>query len=119
MPLFLRRERAQVALGTIELERIALEQEALSLRWTGAVTAEARALPDRHATLVAARAAASAARRMLEAETARFQAGESSVFLVIARETAWLDAERSAIDAEAEAMLAARRLQWRLNRPLL
>jgi len=119
MPLFLRRERAQVALGTIELERIALEQEALSLRWSGAVMAEARALEDRHATLVAARAAATAARQMLDAETARFQAGESSVFFVIARETAWLDAERSAIDAEAEAMLAARRLQWRLNRPLL
>jgi membrane fusion protein (multidrug efflux system) len=107
MPLFLRRERAQVALGTIELERIALEQEALNLRWTGAVTAEARALADRHATLVAARAAATAARRMLEAETARFEAGESSVFLVIARETAWLEAERSAIDAEAEAMRQA------------
>ena len=66
---------------------------------------------------VAARpAAAAAAKTLLEAETTRFNAGESSVFLLIARETAWLEAERAAADAEADAMLAARRIDFRTYR---
>ena len=57
-----------------------------------------------------------AAKTLLDAETTRFNAGESSVFLLIARETAWLEAERAAADAEADAMLAARRLDFRTYR---
>jgi len=116
MPLFLRKERAQVRLGTIATERLALEQEALGLQWRAAVEAEARALTDRARTLEAARAAAAAAKTLLDAETVRFNAGESSVFLLIARETVWLETARAAADAEAEAMLAARRLDYRTYR---
>jgi outer membrane protein TolC len=116
MPLFLRKERAQVRLGAIATERLVLEQEALGMQWRAAVEAEARALSDRARTLNAARAAAAAAKTLLEAETTRFNAGESSVFLLIARETAWLEAERTAADAEADAMLAARRLDFRTYR---
>jgi outer membrane protein TolC len=60
-----------------------------------------------------ARQAADEAGLLLEGEQALFEAGESSLFLLLQRENNWIEAQRSAIQAWSQWQLARREWIWR------
>ena len=74
-----------------------------------------RAVRQRARKVAAAEAAVSAARQsrvLLDAERTRWQAGESDLFRVNAREAAWVKARKEAIDRQYEAQVAVREFGW-------
>ena len=112
MPLFLRKARGEVAYAEAELEKRHQKRLDLSRKWQVEFAAVKAALP---AQVAAAEAAASAARQsrvLLDAERTRWQAGESDLFRVNAREAAWVKARKEAIDRQYEAQVAVREFGW-------
>lgn len=112
-PLLTRDARAKVRLANIQLQRWSWEQQDAHRRWSEQIRAQHAALPMRWEASSMSRQAADEAGLLLEGEQSLFEAGESSLFLLLLRENNWIEAQRSAIQAWAQWQLARREWIWR------
>jgi outer membrane protein TolC len=112
-PLLTRDARAKVRLANIQLQRWSWEQQDAHRRWSEQIRAQHAALPMRQQASSMSREAAEAAGRLLQGEQLLFEAGESSLFLLLQRENNWIEAQRSAIQAWSQWQLARREWIWR------
>lgn len=112
VPLFLRGARGAVGQAEAELEQRNQRRLEVTRRWQVEFGAVKSALPAVVASAESAARAADQSRRLLDAEKARWQAGESDLFRVNAREAAWVKARKSAIDRTYDAQLAIVEFSW-------
>ena len=112
MPLFLRGARGALGFAEAELEQRNQRRIEVTRRWQVEFGAIQSALPALVASAEAATRAAVQGRQLLDAEKARWQAGESDLFRVNAREAAWVKARKSAIDRTYDARLAVVEFGW-------
>ncbi len=112
-PLLTRDARAKVRLANIQLQRWSWEQQDAHRRWSEQIRAQHASLPMRQQASSMSREAAEAAGRLLQGEQLLFEAGESSLFLLLQRENNWIEAQRSAIQAWSQWQLARREWIWR------
>lgn len=115
--LLLWSERGKAAAEGAKLESASLGA-ADALRRVGAAARTAAAsLQAARAALAVQAVAVAQARRLLEAEQQRFEAGESSLFLLIQRERTLLDESARLADTEAKAVAARAALAVALGFP--
>ena len=97
MPLFFRKERANLKLSTLRLNDLRLEQEQIQLELTNKITAleaQQRSLTKQKNL---AQNMTDDYKTLYTGEQKKFDAGESSLFLVNSREAKWLDATQKFI----------------------
>lgn len=117
MPLFLRKERGDLALARIEMESIALDRSAKAWKWETEAIGAGNAWVSYLAQWSNALESESLADQLLAAEEIKFAAGESSLFLLNSREANWLKARKMRIDAQVELAMAWRRMGWIWGEP--
>ena len=117
LPLFLRKERGDLALARIEAENIALDRDAKAWKWETEAIGAGTAWTDVLTQWRSARESEALAAQLLAAEEVKFQVGESSLFLLNSREATWLKAIKERIDAEVQLALAWRRMGWIWGEP--
>ncbi len=105
MPLLLRRERGELALADLHLTDAELEQDRLRLSIRNALGQRFNELALRQEQVELGASMVQNYRALFMGETSRFDAGESSLFLVNQREVAFIDSRFSQVDLELR--------QWR------
>ena len=100
MPLFLRKERANLKLSTLKINDLRLEQEQVKVELNNKIAA----LEARQNSLMKQKSialnVADDYKILYQGEQKKFDAGESSLFLVNSREAKWLDASQKYIALE-------------------
>lgn len=100
MPLFLRKERANLKLSTLKINDLRLEQEQVKLELNNKIAA----LKAQQNSLMKQKSialnVADDYKILYQGEQKKFDAGESSLFLVNSREAKWLDASQKYIALE-------------------
>ena len=100
MPLFLRKERANLKLTTLKINDLRLEQEQVKLELNNKIAA----LKAQQNSLMKQKSialnVADDYKILYQGEQKKFDAGESSLFLVNSREAKWLDASQKYIALE-------------------
>lgn len=119
LPLFLRKERGALELARIDRENISLDLENKARKWEAEAYGAGLAWADQVRRWEAARETEILAEALLEAEGVKFEAGESSIFLINSREASLVKARKDRIEAEAAAAMAWRELGWIWGEPKL
>ena len=100
MPLFLRKERANLKLSTLKINNLRLEQEQVKLELNNKIAA----LKAQQNSLIKQKSialnVADDYKILYQGEQKKFDTGESSLFLVNSREAKWLDATQKYIALE-------------------
>lgn len=117
LPLFLRKERGALELARIDRENIQLDLENKARKWEAEAYGAGVAWSDQVRQWEAARETEALAEALLDAETVKFNAGESSIFLINSREASLVKARKDRIDAEVAAAMAWRELGWIWGEP--
>ena len=112
-PLLTRDARARVRLASIQLQRWNWEQQDANRRWNELIRAQYAGLPLRQEATSLTRDAAKQARQLLDGERTLFEAGESSLFLLIQRENQWIESQRQHVGAFHLWQMARREYLWR------
>ena len=102
LPIRNRTALAQVAVGLAEGKRLAAQQEAVSMAVEADVRNSLQALVAARSTLDSAESASKFAEEQYTSEQRQFQAGTSSVFLVLQRQTDLIAARSREIRARAD-----------------
>ncbi len=97
MPLFFRKERANLKLSTLRLNDLRLEQEQIQLELTNKITALEAQQRSFTKQKNLAQNMTDDYKTLYTGEQKKFDAGESSLFLVNSREAKWLDATQKFI----------------------
>ncbi|MCH8546163.1 MAG: TolC family protein [Cryomorphaceae bacterium] len=92
-PLFLRKERGNLNIVKSELKQIDFERELVQLQLRNELDAELNSLRITNEQVEIFQENVSNLDRLLRAEQTRFEIGESSIFLINARETSLLDGQ--------------------------
>lgn len=92
-PLFLRNSRANLSIAKLQLNASRFEYELKQNEINNKLRFTASAVNVLSSQLLTAMRNADYSKRMLDAEKQKFENGESSVFLINARESKWLEAE--------------------------
>ncbi len=102
MPIFLRKERAQLQLNRIKQKQLSNSIRVAERQLETGLKASFYEYKLRVTNVQQARSLATNYRKMLEAEIIRFQNGESSVFLLNQRENMLFNAQRKQVDIEVK-----------------
>lgn len=101
-PLFLRNSRANLSIAKLQLSAMRYEYELKQNEIANKLGFTLSAVNVLSTQLVTAIRNADYSKRMLEAEKLKFENGESSVFLVNARENKWLEGETKRLECIAK-----------------
>lgn len=115
-PLFIRKERGSLQLSKIEQEQMELELLTKRQKIYNTVLSEALAIQFVYEQLVLLRKNAEDYRLLLDAENVKFQTGESSLFIVNARENSYVASLKKVVEMESELMFQLRNLYWWLGK---
>jgi HAE1 family hydrophobic/amphiphilic exporter-1 len=118
LPLRNRTARAQVELSVTEERRLTTLQRQIEMAIEQDVRNSLQLSAANAARLEAARRAEDYARQQYDSEQRQFQAGTSSVFLVLQRQTELINARTRAVRAEADSGVSAANLDRALARTL-
>ncbi|HQQ94993.1 MAG TPA: TolC family protein [Bacteroidia bacterium] len=97
-PLFLRNSRAELSIARLKMNAMQFEYDLKQTEIQNKLKFTASSLNVLAVQLQTAARHVDYSKRMLEAEKIRFEHGESSVFLINARENKWLEAELKRLD---------------------
>jgi outer membrane protein TolC len=112
MPLFLRKERADFQLSNIKLQDEKLNLENNKAYLLSKIQNALIDLKNSVIQLEIYRNTVSDSKRLLDAEKTMFEGGESSLFLINARETAYIQAKLKLVEALAKNQQAFLSLQF-------
>lgn len=101
-PLFLRNARGDLAMTKIKMESVKYEQQLKTLQLINKITAQQNILKALNVQIDIYVQAVSNYEKLLQAETIRFENGESSVFLINRREVYLVDALLRLVDYETD-----------------
>lgn len=112
MPLFLREARGQYRQAKIKIQDTRLQQQQTELEIINKVKYYYNELTGYHRQVLAKELALANYRKLLEAETERFREGESSVFLVNARENKLLEESLKLTELKTKFFRSFQSVQW-------
>jgi outer membrane protein TolC len=115
MPLFLRSERGALNVAKLSQEQTMLDLQDVHATWKAQVRGTALRLPLLREQQANTQRTVDLARQLLAAEQAKFELGESSLFVVNSRENALLKAQKTHAEATAELHMVWRSWLWYLG----
>ncbi len=118
MPLFLRKERAKLAQINIKLRQTELDRTQLNREITNSINANYNDLLNFQRNLIVQQNAVNNYQILRDGEVIKFDAGESSLFLVNSRESKLLEAEQKLVDLQFKFAKARAELRWAAGKGL-
>lgn len=115
IPLFLRKERGSLKMEKIELQRSEMEFVSKRQKIRNSLAGEIAALQLSYDILQLRRLNTRNYNVLLNAETTKFQTGESSIFVINMRESSYIKALEKEADSEAKLMYQLRMISWWLG----
>lgn len=115
MPLFLRSERGALNVAKLSQEQTMLDLQDVHATWKAQVRGTALRLPLLREQQANTQRTVDLARQLLAAEQAKFELGESSLFVVNSRGNALLKAQKTHAEATAELHMVWRSWLWYLG----
>jgi outer membrane protein TolC len=112
MPIFLRKERGKLELTRLKIQDTGLELQQKQLEIANKVRQYYNDLENTRRQLVLLNEMTDNYRRMLDAEVTRFQLGESSIFLINAREQSLVQAQLKLLKLQADFQKQQVYLAW-------
>lgn len=112
MPLFLRKERGRLRQTNIKIDQTLLEQTQLIREITNEIRMSYNDIKTFEQLVRRQRDLVRNNRLMLEGELERFRNGESSIFIIIARETTLINTQLMLVEFEAKYAKATAFLYW-------
>lgn len=112
MPIFLRKERGKLELSRLKIQDAGLELQQKRLEVVNKVRAYYNELENTRRQLALLNEMANNYRRLLDAEVSRFQFGESSIFLINAREQSLVQAQLKLLKLQADFQKQQVYLAW-------
>jgi outer membrane protein TolC len=112
MPLFLRKERAKLAQTNIKIQQTELERTQANREIINSINANYNDLLNFGRNLVVQQANVNNYQVLRDGEVSKFDAGESSLFLVNSRESKLLEAEQKLVDLQFKFAKAQAELRW-------
>ena len=116
VPLFLRKERGGVKLAKLKMENAGLDLLAKKREYDQKIKNLANEIELQTANIVIQKRIVAHTRTLRTAELDKFQAGESSLFMINSREQTYLSSENKLVELEIKLEVSKLKMKWLLNR---
>ena len=115
VPLFLRKERGGVKLAKLKMENAGLDLLAKKREYDQKIKNLANEIELQTANIVIQKRIVAHTRTLRTAELDKFQAGESSLFMINSREQTYLSSENKLVELEIKLEFIKLKMKWLLN----
>ena len=116
VPLFLRKERGGVKLAKLKMENAGLDLLAKKREYDQKIKNLSNEIELQTANIVIQKRIVAHTRTLRTAELDKFQAGESSLFMINSREQTYLSSENKLVELEIKLEVSKLKMKWLLNR---
>lgn len=116
VPLFLRKERGGVKLAKLKMESAGLDLLAKKREYDQKIKNLSNEIELQIANIVIQKRIVAHTRTLRTAELDKFQAGESSLFMINSREQTYLSSENKLVELEIKLEVSKLKMKWLLNR---
>jgi len=116
VPLFLRKERGGVKLAKLKMENAGLDLRAKKREYDQKIKNLANEIELQTANIVIQKRIVAHTRTLRTAELDKFQAGESSLFMINSREQTYLSSENKLVELEIKLEFIKLKMKWLLNK---
>ena len=116
VPLFLRKERGGVKLAKLKMENAGLDLLAKKREYDQKIKNLSNEIELQTANIVIQKRIVAHTRTLRTAELDKFQAGESSLFMINSREQTYLSSENKLVELEIKLEVSRLKMKWLLNR---
>ena len=115
LPLFLRKERGGVRLAKLKMENAGLDLLAKKREYDQKIKNLANEIELQTANIITQKRIVEHTRTLRTAELEKFQAGESSLFMINSREQTYLSSENKLVELEIKLEVSKLKMKWLLN----
>ena len=115
VPLFLRKERGGVKLAKLKMENAGLDLLAKKREYDLKIKKLANEIDLQTVNIVTQKRIVEHTRTLRKAELEKFQAGESSLFMMNSREQTYLSSENKLVELEIKLEVSNLKMKWLLN----
>ena len=115
VPIFLRKERGGVKLAKLKMENAGLDLLAKKREYDQKIKNLANEIELQTANIVIQKRIVAHTRTLRTAELDKFQAGESSLFMINSREQTYLSSENKLVELEIKLEFIKLKMKWLLN----
>ncbi len=116
VPLFLRKERGGVKLAKLKMENAGLDLLAKKREYDQKIKNLSNEIELQTANIVIQKRIVAHTRTLRTAELDKFQAGESSLFMINSREQTYLSSENKLVELEIKLEFSKLKMKWLLNK---
>lgn len=116
VPLFLRKERGGVKLAKLKMENAGLDLLAKKREYDQKIKNLSNEIELQTANIVIQKRIVAHTRTLRTAELDKFQAGESSLFMINSREQTYLSSENKLVELEIKLEVSNLKMKWLLNK---
>lgn len=116
VPLFLRKERGGVKLAKLKMENAQLDLVAKKREYDQKIKNLSNEIGLQETNLITQKRIVEHTRKLREAELEKFQAGESSLFMINSREQSYLSSENKLVEIEIKLEISRLKMKWLLNK---
>ena len=116
VPLFLRKERGGVKLAKLKMENAGLDLLAKKREYDQKIKNLSNEIELQTANIVIQKRIVVHTRTLRTAELDKFQAGESSLFMINSREQTYLSSENKLVELEIKLEVSKLKMKWLLNK---
>ena len=116
VPLFLRKERGGVKLAKLKMENAGLDLLAKKREYDQKIKNLSNEIELQTANIVIQKRIVAHTRTLRTAELDKFQAGESSLFMINSREQTYLSSENKLVELEIKLEVSKLKMKWLLNK---
>jgi outer membrane protein TolC len=116
VPLFLRKERGGVKLAKLKMESAGLDLLAKKREYDQKIKNLSNEIELQTANIVIQKRIVAHTRTLRTAELDKFQAGESSLFMINSREQTYLSSENKLVELEIKLEVSKLKMKWLLNK---
>ncbi len=115
VPLFLRKERGGVRLAKLKMENAGLDLIAKKREYDQKIKNLANEIELQTANIITQKRIVEHTRTLRTAELEKFQAGESSLFMINSREQTYLSSENKLVELEIKLEVSKLKMKWLIN----
>ena len=115
VPLFLRKERGGVKLAKLKMENAGLDLLAKKREYDQKIKNLSNEIELQTANIVIQKRIVAHTRTLRTAELDKFQAGESSLFMINSREQTYLSSENKLVELEIKLEVSKLKMKWLIN----
>ena len=116
VPLFLRKERGGVRLAKLKMENAELDLSVKKREYDQKIKNLSNEINLQITNLVTQKRIVEHTKKLREAELEKFQAGESSLFMINSREQSYLSSENKLVEMEIKLEISNMKMKWLLNK---